>query len=637
MLYFVLHCNKHFITFVAQNLNNKIMANIREINENVLQFLLKWREEKDKDLLFTLRKRPLDRLMSGQWFIGNENYLAFSFWTGADWVNKTQNIYVEIGNTGGFRLRFSAKDDKNKAEILGSAANLLSGFKKSNSGDLWTKEYEGSDYLDILKDFLNDDKKRIDTLLALQRKAGSSAFDKALNPLDPEQFKVSLKEVEKYRKALASPKPLEQKEVKLNLKLREMTVKNTGVFDECTISFGERAICLIGENGGGKTTLLRAIALGLVGTGSPLIDTQAAGLQLLPKIIDVDKDMRLQYAGRGSVSVSYSFNNRVFENGKANLISFNQEADTGRVVFDDDRIEDDGFGLPIGEFAMDGDGVLPILVIGYPQRYGKEDDVVDYKKRSLAPNAYDILPLILNTEDKRIGNLKTWISETWNDVEQRDKVHDLCAVISSILSEEGEEPFIIRIKSAVSDRKIVVTTPLNPNGLPFDLLSTGLNNLFGWIGHLISRLHEAYSTSKKPLHEPAIVLVDEVDNYLHPLVQARTIPILLDTFPNVQFVFTSHSPIILAALNNNGAMAYRIEAGTAIPIEHFYGRTVQDILLDEYGINKRPATAIQNQIDDMSRAIALDNKTEAQAIFNHLLPILGEKDAAIEDAQYDLN
>ena len=59
--------------------------------------------------------------------------------------------------------------------------------------------------------------------------------------------------------------------------------------------------------------------------------------------------------------------------------------------------------------------------------------------------------------------------------------------------------------------------------------------------------------------------------------------------------------------------------------------------MDEYGINKRPATVIQKEIDKMTRAISLDNKTEAQAIFKHLLPILGEKDSAIEDAQYDLN
>jgi predicted ATP-binding protein involved in virulence len=175
-----------------------------------------------------------------------------------------------------------------------------------------------------------------------------------------------------------------------------------------------------------------------------------------------------------------------------------------------------------------------------------------------------------------------------------------------------------------------VTTPTNPEGIPFELLSTGLNNLFGWIGHLISRMHEVHSTvdtkvyskPENPLHLSAIVLIDEVDNYLHPLVQARAVPALLAAFPKAQFVFTSHSPVILAALNNERAKAYRVEEGTAIAIEYFYGRTVQDILLDEYGISKRPATDIQNKINKMSDAIALDNKEEAQEIFNHLKILL---------------
>ena len=624
------------------------MANIRDIHENVLQFLLNWREQKkDENLFFTVRQRPLDRLNSGQWFTGNENYLAFSFWTGGDWVNKTQNIYVEIGNTGGFRVRFSAKDDKEKAEILGNAADVLGGFSKVNKkdylGNLWTKEYEGNDYLKNLDLFLNEDKKRIDTLLSYQRKSGSSAFEKALNPIDPEQFKANLEKVQRYRKTLLSPDKKKEKKKELELKLKEMTLTNTGLFEECSVIFGVRATCFIGKNGGGKTTLLRAAALGLVGTGSPLMNV--SDLQSLPRIMSVDKDGRRQYAGSGSISVSYAYDGNNFENGKANRIPFNQKADTGAVAFNEDRIEDDGFGLPIGDSAMDGDGELPMLVIGYPQRYGKKENETDIAKRSLKPNAYDILPLILDTQDNRIDSLRLWISETWNQEELRNKVRDLCQIISDILSEDTENLFTVRIKSAISERNIIVTTPSNPDGIPFELLSTGLNNLFGWIGHLISRMHEVYAKiddkvylkPENPLHLPAIVLIDEVDNYLHPLVQARAIPALLTAFPKAQFVFTSHSPVILSALNNEGAKAYRVENGKAINIEYFYGKTIQDILLGEYGIKKRPATVIQKDIDDMTRHIALDEKTEAQTIFNRLLPILGENDPAIEDAQYDLN
>ena len=50
---------------ILKLIKKRLMANIKEIHENVLQFLLKWREEKDKDLLFTLRRRPTERLSAG--------------------------------------------------------------------------------------------------------------------------------------------------------------------------------------------------------------------------------------------------------------------------------------------------------------------------------------------------------------------------------------------------------------------------------------------------------------------------------------------------------------------------------------------------------------------------------------------
>jgi hypothetical protein len=614
------------------------MEDIREKHEQVLQFLLDWRSKQDKDLVFTLRRRPIERLESGMWFLGNEYYLAFSFWTGTDWVNKTQNIYIEINNTGQFRLKFSGRDDRDKASVLEETAIALGGFSRVGKMSIWVKEYEGSDYLKNLELFLTEDRKRIDAVLNIQRRSGFNlAFNQALNRLNETYFLQQLQVVQQYRQPNPNASIEESTPYVKPLKIKQLTVSNVGLFEKCSIQFGKRATCFIGENGGGKTTLLRAAALGLVGTGSPLIDT-VKELQNLPRIIGVDEKYLFRYAGDGSIQVEYVFNETNFENGKANLIPYKSLPDTGSVEFGGDRIEPEGFGLPVEDEGTDGDGELPTLVIGYPQRYGRKPDGTDVKKRSPNPNAYDIIPLIHDTEDNRIESLKLWISETWNQGETyKPRVTTLFRIITDVLTQTGGAEFQVQLKSAISPRKIVVTTPFNPEGIPFDMLSTGLSNLFGWIGHLISRMHEAYSFSENPTNESAIVLVDEVDNYLHPAVQARAIPVLLAEFPNVQFIFTSHSPVVLATLQNEGVKAYRVEKGEAIEIEHFYGRTIQDILLEEYGINKRPAANIQYKIDEMFRAVDLDEKVKAQAIFDELQPILGDSDAAIKDASYDLN
>ena len=67
--------------------------------------------------------------------------------------------------------------------------------------------------------------------------------------------------------------------------------------------------------------------------------------------------------------------------------------------------------------------------------------------------------------------------------------------------------------------------------------------MFALTVDLAWRLFQAFPKSVKPLSESAIVLMDEVDLHLHPSWQRALRQHLLDHFPKVQFIATSHSPI----------------------------------------------------------------------------------------------
>ena len=45
-----------------------------------------------------------------------------------------------------------------------------------------------------------------------------------------------------------------------------------------------------------------------------------------------------------------------------------------------------------------------------------------------------------------------------------------------------------------------------------------------------------------------IVLVDEIDLHLHPSWQMNVIPKLAQALPNLQFIITSHSPLVVGSL-----------------------------------------------------------------------------------------
>jgi len=83
-----------------------------------------------------------------------------------------------------------------------------------------------------------------------------------------------------------------------------------------------------------------------------------------------------------------------------------------------------------------------------------------------------------------------------------------------------------------------------------DDLSDGYKTLLSLVIDLSSRFAKANPDSPDPLQDEAIVMIDEVDLHLHPSWQKRVVGDLLRTFPNTQFILTTHSPFIVEATNN---------------------------------------------------------------------------------------
>ncbi|HEY3295379.1 MAG TPA: AAA family ATPase [bacterium] len=86
--------------------------------------------------------------------------------------------------------------------------------------------------------------------------------------------------------------------------------------------------------------------------------------------------------------------------------------------------------------------------------------------------------------------------------------------------------------------------------LRVDQLSDGEKCLLAMVGDIARRLATANPNIKNPLRSEAIVLIDEIDLHLHPAWQWTVIPRLRSTFPNCQFVLSTHSPQILGELHN---------------------------------------------------------------------------------------
>jgi predicted ATP-binding protein involved in virulence len=81
--------------------------------------------------------------------------------------------------------------------------------------------------------------------------------------------------------------------------------------------------------------------------------------------------------------------------------------------------------------------------------------------------------------------------------------------------------------------------------LRLEQFSDGYKIIIAMVADIASRMAEANPNMVNPLDSPGIVLIDEIDLHLHPRWQQSILRQLKETFRNVQFVVSTHSPIVL--------------------------------------------------------------------------------------------
>lgn len=83
--------------------------------------------------------------------------------------------------------------------------------------------------------------------------------------------------------------------------------------------------------------------------------------------------------------------------------------------------------------------------------------------------------------------------------------------------------------------------------LPAKWLSHGYQSSLAWLSDLVGQIVLEANGRVEPKEMEGLVLIDEIDLYLHPSWQVGLIQALRDTLPNMQFIVTTHSPILLSA------------------------------------------------------------------------------------------
>ncbi|NIM10990.1 MAG: AAA family ATPase [Candidatus Aminicenantes bacterium] len=123
-------------------------------------------------------------------------------------------------------------------------------------------------------------------------------------------------------------------------------------------------------------------------------------------------------------------------------------------------------------------------------------------------------------------------------------------MIHKIIEKLSEQPFAFHKITPVGQArfKIEVITEGNENPIPIQHASQGTLSILAIAGLVYSYLKAIFPTvpEEKLSQQRAIVLIDELDAHLHPVWQQKITGLLRENFPNIQFMVTAHSPLVVA-------------------------------------------------------------------------------------------
>ena len=138
-----------------------------------------------------------------------------------------------------------------------------------------------------------------------------------------------------------------------------------------------------------------------------------------------------------------------------------------------------------------------------------------------------------------LNNIETWLKDLRiAELENSDSSIPL-ATVKEMLNEI--------LDGNIDDIKIGKEVIFKERGTEVTIneLSEGYKSVIIWVGDLLSRLSVLQPNIQSTKEFRGVVLVDEIDLHLHPKWGYSIVQKLRNWFPNIQFIFTTHSPTVI--------------------------------------------------------------------------------------------
>lgn len=383
------------------------------------------------------------------------------------------------------------------------------------------------------------------------------------------------------------------------MKIRKLKLTNfRGLRDE-DIDFDESITVFAGKNGGGKSTVLEAVAIMLSWLPARISNYAAAGRQIRTADITVGCDFsKLEmtlarenaHPGEEMKLTLFKRANKSGPDGKSDMSAARKFGDNTRVLLDSN-----GYNVEIPVFAYYG---ADRNTLGIPA------PLPAAARTSIYANAFDagvnfakFSGWLASAIEKRRYEMEKLAGEPLKKANRlRGEINEHFAALAHIqkalrdFSEEFDGLYVENGRLWIKAKNI-----------PADYLSEGEKTVAALLGDIALRMVVANPGMKNPLAAAAIVLIDELDLHLHPDWQTMLAEKLPRIFPNSQFIISSHSPSVISVTKNLYRLNASAHSGKFEKSDSQFGRSPADILSTVLNARREGATAAK--ISELYEAI----------------------------------